>query len=86
VINVQYGKDLTNLKTVIGTGGIFSYNPLANKILDAILFNSQNPFSLKPKSPDFYIDSKYILYGIGLLSEIEPAAALRIARKYLRKL
>ena len=86
VINVQYGKDLTNLRTVIGTGGIFSYNPLANKILDAVLFNPQNPFSLKPKSPDFYIDSKYILYGIGLLSEIEPAVALRIARKYLRKL
>jgi uncharacterized protein (TIGR01319 family) len=85
LINVQYGKDLTNLKTVIGTGGIFSYNPMASKILEAALFNPKNPFSLKPKSPDFYIDGKYILYGVGLLSEIEPEAALRIARKYLRK-
>jgi len=77
---VQYGKDLTGIKTLIGTGGIFAYNIHPRKVLEAALFNSK---PLKPVSPDFYIDRKYILYGIGLLSETEPEIAFRIARKYL---
>jgi uncharacterized protein (TIGR01319 family) len=85
VINVQYGKDLTELRTLVGTGGIFAYNPHAEKILEVALFNPTNPFSLKPRSPDFYIDRNYILYGIGLLSDVEPVKALRIAKRYLVK-
>ena len=84
-VRIQYGKDLTRLKTLIGTGGIFAYNPQAEKILEVALFNRNNPFSLKPISPDFYIDRNYILYGIGLLSGVEPDIALRIAKKYLMK-
>ncbi|MFC1533270.1 methylaspartate mutase accessory protein GlmL [Thermodesulfobacteriota bacterium] len=85
-VRVQYGKDLTDLRTLIGTGGVFAYNPHAEKIMEAALFSSGNPFSLKPKSPDFFIDRNYILFGIGLLSSIEPAIALRIAKKYLVKI
>lgn len=85
MVNLQYGKDLTELRTLIGTGGIFAYNPQSEKVLEAALFNASNPFSLKPKSPDFYIDCNYILYGIGLLSDIEPVKALRIAKKHLIK-
>ncbi len=85
VVNVQYGKDLTELRTLIGTGGIFAYNPQPEKVLEAALFNVSNPFSLKPKSPDFHIDRNYILYGVGLLSDVEPVIALRIAKKYLVK-
>ncbi len=85
-VNVQYGKDLTELRTLIGTGGIFAYNPDAEKVLEAALFDASKPFYLKPKSPDFYIDRKYTLYGIGLLSDIEPETALTIAKKYLVKM
>ena len=42
-----------------------------------------DPWSLKPKAPKAYIDSDYILYGVGLLSEDYPEQALRIAKKYL---
>ncbi|MFC1945878.1 methylaspartate mutase accessory protein GlmL [Chloroflexota bacterium] len=83
--DVQYGKDLTELRILIGTGGIFAYNHQPCKVLEAALFDKMNPFSLKPKSPDFYIDQKYMLYGIGLLSEVEPVIALRVAKKYLVK-
>lgn len=82
-IKIQYGKDLTELGTVIGTGGIFAYNPYPEKVLQAALMNPKNPFSLKPKNPDFYVDRSYILYGLGLLSSIEPVKALRIGKKYL---
>jgi uncharacterized protein (TIGR01319 family) len=83
LIQMQYGKDLTELKTLIGTGGIFVYNPYPEEILKAVLFDESNPFSLKPKSPDFYIDRNYMLYGIGLLSDVDPVKAARIAKKYL---
>ncbi|MFC1942904.1 methylaspartate mutase accessory protein GlmL [Chloroflexota bacterium] len=86
VITVQHGKDLTDLKTMIGTGGIFCYNPHAEKVLESALYNVNSPFSLKPKSPAFYIDHGYILYGIGLLSDVEPTIAFNIVKKYLIKI
>lgn len=84
-IRVQQGKDLTGIRTLIGTGGIFVHNPYAEKVLEASLANSKNPFSLKPRSPDFYIDKDYMLYGIGLLSTVEPAIALRVGKKSLAR-
>ncbi|MBI2831983.1 MAG: glutamate mutase L [Chloroflexi bacterium] len=86
VVNVQYGKDLTQLRTLVGTGGIFAYNPRSEKVLEAALFDASKPFSLKPKSPDLYIDRRYILYGMGLLSALDPVIALRLAKKYLVKM
>jgi hypothetical protein len=45
----------------------------------------QKPWSLKPKAPGAYVDSDYIMYGIGLLSQDFPSQALRMAKKYLRR-
>lgn len=85
-IYTQFGKDLTEVKMIIGTGGIFAYgqDPLA--VLQGVLFKPENPLSLTPKDPTFFIDKKYILYSVGLLAEVEPEKALRIAKKYLLKL
>jgi uncharacterized protein (TIGR01319 family) len=82
---VQYGKDLTQVKTVIGTGGpiIDSSNP--RHVLEGALFQKENPMILKPKEPKLYIDEYYILYAVGLLSQVEPRKALNIARKYLKQ-
>lgn len=84
-IRVQHGKDLTELRTIIGTGGIFAYNPHSANVLEAAMFNKENPFSLKPRDPDVFIDRNYMMYGIGLLSSVAPDTALRIAKKYLSK-
>jgi uncharacterized protein (TIGR01319 family) len=83
---IQHGKNLTEVKSVIGTGGpiIFSSNP--HKILEGVLFREENPFILKPKKPEFFIDAEYILYAVGLLSQAEPKTALSLARKYLKKI
>jgi uncharacterized protein (TIGR01319 family) len=83
---VQHGKDLTGIRTVIGTGGpvIFSGNP--RRILEGVLFREENPFTLKPKAPEFFVDESYILYAVGLLSQAEPKKALNIAKKYLRRI
>lgn len=80
---IQTGKDLRELKTIIGTGGplIFAENPLA--ILSEALFSPNKPTLLKPAHPRFMLDKKYILYALGLLSVEYPVHALRLAKKYL---
>ncbi len=80
---VQYGKDLTEVHTVIGTGGpiVNSKNPKA--ILENVVYDPSNPFILKPKHPKMVIDSDYILFSIGLISQMLPQASEEIAASYL---
>jgi uncharacterized protein (TIGR01319 family) len=83
-IMVQYGKNLMPTENLIGTGGIFKYGLHPERVLRSALFSSETPWSLKPKAPRAYIDTDYILYGVGLLAEDFPAQALRMAKKYLK--
>lgn len=83
---VQYGKDLTPLPTVIGTGGVLLHHPEPGEILRGALFDAAEPMVLKPQQPTFYLDQDYILAAMGLLREIAPLAALRMMKKYLLKL
>lgn len=83
-VKVQHGKDLTRVANVIGTGGLFKYGKWPRSVLNSALYDPRNPGSLKPMSPRFYIDSEYILYGVGLLSAEYPRLGLQIAKKYLR--
>jgi uncharacterized protein (TIGR01319 family) len=85
-VRLQYGKDLTNIKCLIGTGGIFAYGREPRKVLESGCYNINHPESLRPRNPDYYIDEKYILYSVGLLSDIAPDVVLRIMKKYLKKL
>lgn len=82
-VYVQRGKDLTRVERVIGTGGIVAYGKEPRWVLDGARYDEANPSSLKPKDPEFFIDGRYILYAIGLLCEIAPEKALRIAKKNL---
>ncbi len=83
--SVQYGKNLLDVENIIGTGGIFRYGQHPVRILQAGLYDAQKPWSLKPKAPKAYIDSSYILYAVGLLSQDFPGQALRIAKKHLKR-
>lgn len=81
---VQHGKNFLKTENVIGTGGIFMYGLHPERVLRSALFSAETPWSLKPQEPKAYLDSNYILYGIGLLAEKYPDQALRIAKKYLQ--
>lgn len=83
LVKIQTGKDLTSVRTLIGTGGIFAHNPDAAGILNAALQDPKSPFSLKPRTADFFVDRGYVLYAIGLLSDQHPEVALKMARRYL---
>ena len=79
----QTGKDLTGVKYIIGTGGIVIHDKKPTEILKAACYNPSMPLELRPKSPTFLLDKSYILSSMGLLSDIEPLASLKIMKKYL---
>jgi uncharacterized protein (TIGR01319 family) len=81
---VQHGKDLTGVKTVIGTGGPIIFSGRCREIMEQTLFREEDSASLKPRNPKFYVDEQYILYAVGLLGQIEPRKALNLAMKYLK--
>ena len=85
-ITVQEGKDLSEVKCVVGTGGplIFAKDPA--KILQKVLFQSDSPHVLRPRGAKLYMDKFYSLYAMGLLSQSEPRKALRIMKKNLSPL
>lgn len=83
---MQRGKDLTAVHHVIGTGGplVFSYERGDQaRLLSAAVLREDSSMLLKPKSPRFLVDSRYLLYAAGLMTEEEPAASLRLMKRYL---
>ncbi len=80
---LQYGKDLTEVKNLIGTGGPLVYNPYNISALKSALYDEKTPFILKPKNPKIFLDKEYIFFAIGLLSEIFPEKAVNILKKYV---
>ncbi len=82
---VQRGKDLTGVKYLIGTGGVFGHVQMPGWILKKGCFDETMPDSLRPIDPDLFIDDRYIMFAIGLLAEEYPDPALKIIKQSLRK-
>ena len=80
---VQDGKDLTQVKHLIGTGGIFKYSQQAADIITGGLFDERKPFELKPVKSQTHVDGHYIVWAMGLLAQSHPDIALEILRKSL---
>jgi uncharacterized protein (TIGR01319 family) len=78
---VQRGKDLRDVRSVIGVGGIFAFGIAPDFILEGARATPEAVEALLPTDPRTYIDRDYILYAIGLLADLEPTAAVRIAKK-----
>jgi len=80
----QSGKDLTEIKYVIGTGGVI----INSKNKDSILLRTTNILNssteLRPIDPTFMVDEKYIMAAMGLLSQKHPLLAIRIMKKYIK--
>jgi uncharacterized protein (TIGR01319 family) len=85
VIYSQEGKDLLEVKYLIGTGGVLVHSENPAAILKAGTFDETNPTYLKPQNPECLLDKTYILSAMGLLAEEHPDMAVRIMKKYLVK-
>ncbi|XMB67974.1 methylaspartate mutase accessory protein GlmL [Mycoplasmatota bacterium zrk1] len=77
---LQTGKDLSNLKYIIGTGGVVVNN---DNIVEKALFNQKKMTELRPTDCEIIIDKMYILSSLSLLSVRYPDVALRMMKKYL---
>jgi len=82
---VQTGKDLTRVKKILVTGGSLIHTKRTVEIASHAMYSPAQPMSLRPKKADVWIDRKYILAAMGLLSTHYPQAALRIMKKELEK-
>ncbi|QAT41361.1 methylaspartate mutase accessory protein GlmL [Clostridium sp. JN-9] len=85
VLFTQEGKDLLEVKYLIGTGGVLVHSKNPADILKAGTFDNTNPNYLKPMNPEFLLDKTYIMSAMGLLAEDNPDMAVRILKKYLVK-
>ena len=83
VQRIQKGKDLLNVKTIIGTGGpiIDSENP--SLILKQALKSSDEKNVLIPSAARFYLDTSYIFYAAGLLAQYDKKTALKLLKQNL---
>jgi len=79
----QIGKDLMEVKYIIGTGGVLIHSEKPQDILSAGAFNEECPMYLKPRHAAYLLDKTYILSAMGLLSQDYPDKAVRIMKKYL---
>ena len=82
---MQTGKDLTAVKNVIVTGGALIHTKRTGAIAAHAQFSPMDAMSLKPKEAEVWVDRKYILAAMGLLSTVYPDTALRIMKRELIK-
>ena len=78
------GKDLSDLETVIGTGGPLAHGATPASVLEAAFADPARPFSLRPRAPRLLIDADYVLYAGGLLATVAPEAALALIKRSLK--
>ena len=78
------GKDLTEVGLVVGIGGVLVNAENPNNILEGSKADKQNLMSLKPKSPKYLLDKKYIFASMGLLCSLDAELALAIMKKEIK--
>jgi len=77
------GKDLTNVKYLIATGGALTRLPNRIKIIQRYL-DEVDALCLKPmKTTKILIDQQYVMATLGVLSHLYPDAARRLLKTSL---
>lgn len=79
----QEGKDLLQVKYMIGTGGVLIHSEDPVRILEAGVHRPDEIAALKPEKPKYLLDKSYILSAMGLLAEEDEDMAVRIMKKYI---
>lgn len=77
------GKDLSEVPTVIGIGGVIAHSRHPEAILRGAQAEINSPEFAKPKNPSYRVDRRYIFAAMGLLSEVDPELALTLLKNEL---
>lgn len=80
---VAEGKDLTNVKYIIGTGGALTRLPNRVDILKAAANHGKGNDLFPGKNAEILIDNHYIMASLGVLSKRFPEAALSLMKQSL---
>ena len=82
---VAEGKDLTNVRTVIGTGGALTRLVHHESLLRQIADCNKTGLMLfpKPNTANLLFDTDYIMASMGVLSKADPDAAAKLCLKSL---
>lgn len=81
---VAYGKDLSQVKYIIGTGGALTRLPEGQSILENIRYDKEDMTMLPRKGAKVLIDKMYILACAGVLSRENREAAVMLLKKSLK--
>jgi uncharacterized protein (TIGR01319 family) len=85
-IDLQVGKDLRPLKTVIGIGGPLIHAKDVQEILSQVRYNPIQPEILLPVDPHYALDKHYVISGLGLLAKTHPDAVLTLLKQTVEEL
>ena len=81
---IQQGKDLSQVKQIIVTGGSLIRTEKTVQIASHALYNPAQPMSLRPLHAQIRVDRRYIIAAMGLLSLHHPDIALTIMKKEMQ--
>ncbi|QIB26509.1 GlmL-related ornithine degradation protein [Caloranaerobacter azorensis] len=80
---IAEGKDLTNVKYIVGTGGALTKLPNRIEILRKIALSNKGDELLPTKEARILIDNNYIMASLGVLSKKYPDAAIKLLKESL---
>jgi uncharacterized protein (TIGR01319 family) len=75
------GKDLTNIDYVILTGGALTRLPNTENLIKDIIMRNKNKKLLPINNVTILKDNDYIMASAGIISKINPEAALKLLRR-----
>ncbi len=81
---VAEGKDLTNIKYIIGTGGALTRLPNRINIIKNILLSGKGNEMFPNKDAKILIDNDYIMASLGVLSKEYPQDSMKLLAKSLK--
>lgn len=80
---IAEGKDLTQVKYIIGTGGALTRLPNRVSILKEIALSNKGNELLPNKEAEILIDNHYIMASLGVMAKKYPEEALRLLKNSL---
>lgn len=80
---IAYGKDLSRVKYIVGTGGALTRLPFGEEILKNIRYTKEDMTMLPRRGAQILLDKDYIMACAGVLSKENKEAAIALLRASL---
>ena len=83
-VTLAEGKDLTQVRHIVGTGGALTRLPHRIELMQNILKDNETGMKLYPgEGVDFLVDNDYIMASLGVLSKTHREGAIKLLEQSL---